>query len=73
MAQPTPRDPVRATVLDLILRTHVAGPEDPLSDEAYFLDQLRAAVAPLDTHVARLRARYGLAEGRHRLRVVPRD
>jgi hypothetical protein len=53
------RNPIRPAVLDLIARAEVAAPGDPISDERYFLDQLRAAIAGGESPVDRLRARYG--------------
>ncbi len=60
MAQPLHRMPIRATVIDLIARAAEALPGDPMTDEDYFLAQLRAAIAPEDTPVSRLAARYGV-------------
>jgi len=53
------RTPIRPAVLDLIARAEAAAPGDPISDEQYFLDQLRAAIAGGESPIARLRARYG--------------
>jgi hypothetical protein len=53
------RPPVRQAVLDLIARAETAAPGDPISDEQYFLDQLRAAIRAGEGPVERLRARYG--------------
>jgi hypothetical protein len=53
------RIPVRPAVLDLIARAEAARPGDPISDEQYFLDQLRVAIAAGESPVGRLRARYG--------------
>lgn len=58
-AEPARPAPVRAAVLDLIARAEAARPGDPLSDEEYFLGQLRAAIAAGQSPVERLRARYG--------------
>lgn len=52
------RIPSRPVVLDLIARAELAGPEDPISDEAYFLAQLRAAIAAGESPVEQLRGRY---------------
>ena len=60
------RTPIRPAVLDLIARAESAAPGDPISDEQYFLDQLRAAIAGGESPVDRLRARYG-AVGADRL------
>lgn len=49
----------RLALLDLIARAEAATPEDPISDEQYFLDQLRAAIAGGQSPVDRLRARFG--------------
>ncbi len=54
-----PRIPIRSVVLDLIARAEAAAPEDPIADEEYFLNQLRAAIAGGESPVDRLRARYG--------------
>lgn len=59
MARPAPRTPIRPAVLDLIARAEAAVPGDPISDEEYFLRQLRAAIAGGDSPADRLRARYG--------------
>ncbi len=53
------RIPVRSAVLDLIARAEAAVPGDPISDEQYFLDQLRAAITAGESPVERLRGRYG--------------
>lgn len=53
------RTPIRPAVLDLIARAETAAPGDPISDEQYFLEQLRAAIASGGSPVDRLRARYG--------------
>ncbi len=53
------RTPIRPAVLELIARAEAAAPGDPISDERYFLDQLRAAIAGGESPVDRLRARYG--------------
>lgn len=58
-ATAAPRTPIRPAVLDLIARAEAAAPDDPISDERYFLDQLRAAIAGGESPVERLRARYG--------------
>ncbi len=52
--------PIRSRVLDLIAQAQLAPPGDPITDEQYFLDQLRAAIAGGESPVDRLRARYGL-------------
>ncbi len=57
---PQPRTPIRPAVLDLIAKAEAAHPGDPLSDEEYFLAQLRAAIAGGEEPVDRLRSRYGL-------------
>lgn len=54
-----PRIPLRPVVLDLIARAEAAAPGDPISDEAYFLAQLRAAITAGDSPMERLRARFG--------------
>lgn len=59
MPTPADRTPIRPTVLRLISEAQSAAPDDPMSDEAYFLDQLRAAIAAGDSPAARLRSRYG--------------
>jgi hypothetical protein len=46
-------------LLDLIARAEAAAPGDPISDEEYFLRQLRAAIAGGESPTDRLRARYG--------------
>lgn len=51
--------PIRPRVLDLIAQAQLAPPGDPISDEEYFLQQLRAAIADGEDPVDRLRARYG--------------
>ncbi len=48
-------------MIELIARAETAAPDDPMSDEAYFLAQLRAAIQGGESPVARLRARYGSA------------
>lgn len=53
------RTPIRPAILELIARAETAGPGDPISDEQYFLDQLRAAIAGGESPIDRLRARYG--------------
>lgn len=53
------RTPIRPALLELIARAETAAPGDPISDEHYFLDQLRAAIAGGESPVDRLRARYG--------------
>lgn len=53
------RKPIRPAVLALIARAETAAPGDPISDEQYFLGQLRAAIAGGQSPVERLRARYG--------------
>ena len=60
MSQTVTRMPIRPRVLDLIARAEMAGPEDAESDEAYFLAQLRAAIAGGESPVDRLRGRYGV-------------
>lgn len=58
---PQPHTPIRPVVLDLIAQAQAAAPGDPMSDEEYFLAQLRAAVAGGGAgRVERLRASYGL-------------
>jgi len=57
MPSTSPR--IRPAVLDLIARAQTAASDDPISDEQYFLDQLRAAIAGGESPVDRLRARYG--------------
>lgn len=59
MVRPAPRTPIRPAVLDLIARAEMAAPDDPISDEEYFLRQLRAAIADGESPSDRLRARYG--------------
>ena len=54
-----PRHPIRPAVIELISRAETAGPGDPIADEAYFLAQLRAAIAGGESPVEQLRARYG--------------
>lgn len=51
--------PSRSIVLELIARSESATPDDPMSDEEYFLGQLRAAIAAGESPVDRLRRRYG--------------
>jgi hypothetical protein len=53
------RVPVRPAVLRLISQAECAQPGDPMSDEDYFLRQLRAAIAAGDSPTDRLRSRYG--------------
>lgn len=55
--------PVRPNVLRLIWEAESAAPGDPMSDEAYFLAQLRAAITAGDSPMDRLRSRYGIARG----------
>jgi hypothetical protein len=57
---PQPRTPIRPAVLDLIARAEAAAPGDPISDEEYFLAQLRAAISGGEEGADRLRALYGL-------------
>ncbi len=57
---PQPRTPIRPAVLDLIARAEAAAPGDPISDEEYFLAQLRAAIRGGENRADRLRAHYGL-------------
>lgn len=52
--------PVRPAILDLIAHAQTAGAGDPLTDERYFLDQLRAALAGGD-RADDLRESYGAA------------
>jgi hypothetical protein len=59
MVRPVPRTSIRPAVLDLIARAETAAPGDPISDEEYFLRQLRAAIAGGESPTDRLRARYG--------------
>lgn len=51
--------PLRPVVIDLMARAQTARRGDPLADERYFLDQLRAAVAG-EAPADRLRDQYGL-------------
>ncbi|MBP7243086.1 hypothetical protein [Amaricoccus sp.] len=60
------RIPSRPVVLELIAHAQDAAPSDPISDEEYFLAQLRAAIAAGESPVERLRRRYG-AGGTDRL------
>ncbi|MBP7000566.1 hypothetical protein [Amaricoccus sp.] len=53
------RIPSRPVVLELIARSEGAAPEDPISDEEYFLAQLRAAIVAGESPMERLRHRYG--------------
>jgi hypothetical protein len=55
------RIPARPVVLDLIAQAEAAAPGDPISDEEYFLAQLRAAIAAGESPVDRMRRRYGSA------------
>lgn len=66
------RTPIRPAVLDLIARAETAAPGDPISDEQYFLEQLRAAIASGGSPVDRLRARYGDAGGDRLCRLYAR-
>lgn len=50
--------PLRPQVIDLIARAQTAAAGDPIADERYFLDQLRAALAA-ESPAERLRDRYG--------------
>jgi hypothetical protein len=59
MVRPAPRTPIRPALLELIARAETAAPGDPISDEEYFLRQLRAAIAGGESPTDRLRARYG--------------
>lgn len=59
MSQTAPRTPIRPTVLRLISEAETAGPDHPLTDEAYFLSQLRAAITAGESPIDRLRNRYG--------------
>ncbi len=59
MVQHSSPPPLRAVVLDLISRRARAEPDAELSDEDYFLAQLRAAVAMDERPGARLHALYG--------------
>jgi hypothetical protein len=51
--------PLRPRLLEIIAAAEAAGPGEPMSDEAYFLAQLRAAIAGGESPGDRLRARYG--------------
>ena len=51
---PRHRRPMRPALLEVIARAETSGG----SDEAYFLDQLRAVIAAVETPADRLRARY---------------
>lgn len=59
MSRTAPRTPVRPAVLRLISQAETAAAGDPLSDEEYFLRQLRAAIAAGESPIDRLRNRYG--------------
>lgn len=58
MSARMPHPPLRAQVIELIARARTAAAEDPIADERYFLDQLRAALAA-ETPAERLRDQYG--------------
>lgn len=66
------RIPARPVVLDLIAQAEAAAPGDPISDEEYFLAQLRAAISAGESPVDRLRRRYGTAESAHLCRLYAR-
>lgn len=57
------RPSIRTALLDLIFEAGAAAPGEPMSDEAYFLAQLRAAIQSADSPAGRLRARYGADRG----------
>lgn len=59
MSHVAPRVPIRPTVLRLIAEAETAAPGDPMSDEEYFLRQLRAAIVAGESPVDRLINRYG--------------
>ncbi len=59
MSSIAPRIPLRPAVLRLISQAESAGPGDPMSNEEYFLGQLRAAIASGESPADRLRNRYG--------------
>jgi hypothetical protein len=69
-AATTPRRPIRPALLEIIASAEA----DPDSDEAYFLAQLRAVVAAVETPADRLLARYrGWPTGPAQLYAAYRD
>jgi len=54
--------PIRTAVIELIARAEASAPGDPIADERYFLDQLRAALAG-EAPAERLIEAYGGIRG----------
>lgn len=63
--------PIRTAVIELFARAQASAPGDPVADERYFLDQLRAALAG-EAPAERLVAACGGARGDRLARLYAR-